>query len=441
MNGGFKIHLEDWLSRDLRADVDEITFSQISIRADGHVLTEVEDLLARTVRDYVRVSAYRLAHWLASNWWRIRWEPENDSVDWQMAHRLGGAGGGYVWPEVRFCSDGEFVAVQSRATRNSPSEQVRYLNNVECLIPGSRLEQGVDDFVEAVIERLATQAAKEDDLSVLWSEIRQERSDAAMSAFRRMEALMGFDPDAAPADLMETVEKAGAELGDDAIEEIAAAFRENAPKEMEAFKEVEQTEPIALLFPNPNDLSDDASEAVSDSPLLPWQRAEKLARRTRQRWGLGTDPLSDEKLSELFSFSPKELESRSPSDREYLHMTAGLRSDGADRVNVYLNRHNGTGRRFALARVVADHLHAKENDRLLPATEAKTARQKFQRAFAQEFLCPFEPLQEFLGPGKASTERMEDAASHFGVSPLLVRTTLVNRGVLERDALAGTGAW
>jgi len=46
--------------------------------------------------------------------------------------------------------------------------------------------------------------------------------------------------------------------------------------------------------------------------------------------------------------------------------------------------------------LVGDHLYAHAADRVLPATDAGTARQKFQRAFAQALLCPFDTLRERL---------------------------------------------
>jgi Zn-dependent peptidase ImmA (M78 family) len=72
---------------------------------------------------------------------------------------------------------------------------------------------------------------------------------------------------------------------------------------------------------------------------------------------------------------------------------------------------------------------------LLPATRLYTQRQKFQRAFAQEFLCPYTELKSYLGSGRLDDEAIEDAASYFQVSPLLIRTTLVNKGMLERNVL------
>jgi Zn-dependent peptidase ImmA (M78 family) len=85
--------------------------------------------------------------------------------------------------------------------------------------------------------------------------------------------------------------------------------------------------------------------------------------------------------------------------------------------------------------LVADHLYAPGEDRILPATDAKTARQKFRRSFAQEFLCPFDDLRAYIDDRPLSDEIIEEAADYFQVSPLLTKTTLVNRGLLSRDAL------
>lgn len=57
----------------------------LSVYAGVRCLTQVEDRFARTVRAVVRVSGYRLALWFAGNWWRLRWEPEQDQDDdWHL---------------------------------------------------------------------------------------------------------------------------------------------------------------------------------------------------------------------------------------------------------------------------------------------------------------------------------------------------------------------
>lgn len=117
-------------------------------------------------------------------------------------------------------------------------------------------------------------------------------------------------------------------------------------------------------------------------------------------------------------------------------MNIGIRNGDNENLRATLTSPHEVSRRFALLRIVADHLYSPVSDHLLPSTKAKTARQKFQRTFAQEFLCPSQALFEFLGKD-FSDERFEDAASYFSVSPLLVKTTLANKGLLHRDEIQG----
>jgi Zn-dependent peptidase ImmA (M78 family) len=77
---------------------------------------------------------------------------------------------------------------------------------------------------------------------------------------------------------------------------------------------------------------------------------------------------------------------------------------------------------------------ADSHDRWLPATDAKTARQKMQRAFAIEFLCPIQSLTAFLD-GDFSSDATEEAAEHFGVSHTAVETHLVNNCLLSPEVL------
>jgi len=91
--------------------------------------------------------------------------------------------------------------------------------------------------------------------------------------------------------------------------------------------------------------------------------------------------------------------------------------------------------RFAVARLLVDYLETADTERLLPATATKTARQKFQRAFAQQLLCRVEDLKTFLDTNQPNDEQIEEAAAMFDISPLLNKTTLVNHGLLDRQAI------
>jgi hypothetical protein len=68
-------------------------------------------------------------------------------------------------------------------------------------------------------------------------------------------------------------------------------------------------------------------------------------------------------------------------------------------------------------------------------SRAKTDRQKFQRAFAQSLLCPFSELAHHVDLEGPTEAQMDSAARYFHVNARVVRTLLVNKGVLPRETL------
>jgi hypothetical protein len=143
-------------------------------------------------------------------------------------------------------------------------------------------------------------------------------------------------------------------------------------------------------------------------------------------------------LSDLFQLPKDRLETGPVAA---LGIAAGFRRNRWDEaVSIVQRAKAPTGRRFEIMRLVADHVVAPDDDHLLPITTARTDRQKFQRAFAAEFLLPFQEMYEQLGglsfgEGEIRDDDIEDVAAQYQVSPLMVRTSLVNRGVLPREAL------
>jgi hypothetical protein len=90
-------------------------------------------------------------------------------------------------------------------------------------------------------------------------------------------------------------------------------------------------------------------------------------------------------------------------------------------------------RRFEFTRALGDAIWS-EGERLGPLTRAKSERQKFQRAFAQSLLCPYEALVAYIGDD-VSDGAIAAAAKHFLVSERLIRSVLVNKRVLNRERL------
>ena len=64
------------------------------------------------------------------------------------------------------------------------------------------------------------------------------------------------------------------------------------------------------------------------------------------------------------------------------------------------------------------------------SSDLTTARQKRQRSFAAEFLCPIDALVAFLN-GNYSESAQEEAAENFQVSEKTVETLLINHGYVD----------
>ena len=423
----------DWLTSGVIETPDQASFAALVIRVNSSNATELEDRCARTVRGYARVSACQMALWFATNWWRLRWEPQRQTLSWAMSHQLGAAGGGYAWPDLSFSSDGAFVRVQSRPTSDWPGTPTRYLRTFDERLPVQEFERGIDHFMDAVIERIVMFRDLDTPLPALWAEVREERETPEIAAWRKLEALLGFDAGEAPDSLIASLQQYEAILSRSAVEEFAAAGSAETALNLQTLLAAEET-----AIPVVVDASDSLKTKIRhlSTRLLPWQRAECAARMAREAWGLNrTEAINDQQLSELFSL-PKGV-----NFDDYVHpdlvMGAGIRSlKKSKNFRVILSKRSPTGLRFELARLVGDDLSAGPSERWLLATGASTSRQKFQRAFAQEFLCPYQGLSEFFTSNKEPDEDdLEAVAAHYRVSPLLVKNTLVNHSQLERMVL------
>lgn len=428
----------EWLDLEAGSEIDRAFFASIGFALGDEYLTRLEDLSAKTVRNHMRGSAWQLASWLAANWWRLRWEPAParwwKDTDWRLAHSMAAAGGGHVWPNAVFSSDGDYVEIVAKPTsRTIPYEPIHYLNHIQARVFAGDFEQRIDEFMEAVLARLDTLRLKDNFLARLWREVRSERSDSEAGERRKLEAMAGFDPDAAPDELLEQLMESKDRLGESAVEEVAAEARNATGKALRPLLELSANGKgpnkggFKITMP---DL--DAEIAGASTGGLPWQRATKLAALARETWGFGHRPISNRTLADLVAADRRIFESEEigPTD-----MPVAFRTEAYDTYEVYFSRSWEASRRFALSRLLGDHLYFANRERLRPATTTKTSRQKFQRAFAQEFLCPFDALMDRIRTDHPQEDDISDAAAYFNVSPLLISSTLVNKGRLEREAL------
>lgn len=391
------------------------TRCELALAVNGHAVFRNEDRLNdHKVNRSVHVSSYPLAYWFAANWWRLCWEsPRKPSglndQDWLMSHNVGAAAGGYYWPNLTIASDGESVHLQQVATRET-SAPLRYLDNVSEWVSIKEFEQGVSGFIERSVDRLGLKKVRGTELQQLWEEVISERNDPLIFKQRRLEARLGFDPDEAPVALMNQLLGMMSENGVSAVEEIAQAMGQQAPDTLSSLKR-ELKDSFRLELP--------LIESLIGLPVstgTPWQRGYQLAGKLRKFWNLPKGKLGNEKFSECVSLSSEAITRSEPG----AHPIALGKRIGHEKISFLLGKDRVEQRRFMLARLIGDAISNDPSESLLPCTDVSTARQKFQRAFAQELLCPYSDVLDYLGTESPDEEQKEAAAEHFEVSPFMV---------------------
>jgi hypothetical protein len=332
-----------------------------------------------------------------------------------MAHELGAAGGGFLWPRLRLISDGETIEIDCIPTKSASREMLLYLANFRTRVSAAAFEQAIDHFVSLVVERIGSHD-DEFDTAGLWREVLAERSDSERAAQRRIEAMLGRDPGEAEPELLSEVISLGNAAGDG--DEIAALCAVALPGEVRASADAAtrdgtHADPIAS---SPIDL---------DTQDVPHRRGYALAGRLRAARGLSeTQRVDSEALGSLLGLRSSTL--IGALDHRNAPFALLRREPGGDR---YLFRsENPLGRRFEAARLVGDAFAAPRPWHFAAAT--LTARQKQQRAFAAEFLAPSAGLRERLGDDR-SDDAIAEAADAFEVNGDVVRHQLQNQGLTD----------
>ena len=421
----------EWVASHTESEQIRQTAARMRISVGDDVATHAEDIWSKSVSDDVFLSAYPLALWFAASWWRLRWEPPRGpdsmaTLSWRLAHEMPAAGHGFVWPRLVFASDGEVVELRSHPTRPVPTEPIRYLADFRASVPVLEFERGIDEFLNLVVARLDA-VRVESGLEGVWEEVLEERQDSAATQYRRLEAQLGYDADeATEATVLGFIELVS-EAGEAAVDEIAPICAGDRPlATLDTIRQWANSVGVEGQLQRFSGVSEFVSEP-GYSHAEPWERGRRLASQVRVEMDLDCKPLTDAALAAVLSTSVTLFQDSGPATGQRLGLA--VRTNGSERVKILLHRRNPPGRRFEAARLFADGLVAGVGDHWLPATDAKMARQKFQRAFAAEFLCPIGGLRERLN-GDHSEDALTEAGDYFGVSSWAVRSHLALNGDL-----------
>jgi hypothetical protein len=403
-------------------------FGMVTASYGPLLLTEGLDAFVDRGRTGPLVSGYHLAEWFAWNWWRLISEPRpvTPSLEWDMAHRMSTIGSGYLWPNITIFSDRERTVLISKPTHQAGFTPFRFTGSMPIVVSTTQFTSSLESFIGQIQGQLRANSVTSTNLDNIWEDLLAEITDPDTSTSRRLEALLGIDPDEGDFSLVNQLILDASRLGQDAVQEIAAdhhGYSVPTAIELESMAKRYGTEM------SPKDMVQlPCTQGQLKGSVPGWLRGFEAARSLRAQERLGNS-LNNRHLAELVAISDKVLDN---SDRAGFAFC--LDDDTGNSGSVVLRSKWETGRRFELARILGDRLTNGLNENLTPATRAYTYRQKVQRAFAAELLCPLDALLEQL-EGDYSPESREDAAHFFNVSELTVTTILVNHNFLERDYL------
>lgn len=420
-----------WTSAGSDAPELKQTMCRFELKVGNILLTQNEDIFSQTVSDSVLVSAYPLAHWFAASWWRLLSEPlplnrKKVSLDWRMAHEVAAANCGYVWPQIVFATDGEAMQVWAVPSRESREQSVRYLNGLTAPMAVSMgdFESRVDNFINAVIARLDATNVLETSLKSLWGEVMDERNNPNIALARRCEAELGYDPDECPEETLAIAIDLKDRMGETALSELAPVYGKTDGSD--SIRDLESLIECNGIIGKP-ELPMICSRSTKMS--APWERAVEDARLLREEICASNDRIDTETLCSLLGIRKEEADRNVTNGRN----AAVAVPRGNRQISIIPRRRHPTGRRFELARFIGDLLYVPSNtDPWLASTDLSTSRQKYQRAFAAEFLCPIDKLREFL-EDDFSEDNLEDAAQRFAISSETVTSLLANNNLIYRD--------
>lgn len=427
--------LYDWLPAEgARGPELEATWARLAIRVDGSRITRVLDERSKTTRDHVYLPLYPLAEWLATHWWVLLHEVETPwkagDRAFSLRHSLADAREGYALPALRILSQGDSVRLAWQQ-EVLPFHGLELLTHGQVDVPISTFRTAIADFVRAVIGRLRELGVEGTLLEEEWNAI--EGADPEEREFCESTAALGLDPYALDDDRRREIVTIGNELPAGVRTEFFSVAHAGCLGE-------ESKQLLASLkigSANAADLrvlkelrSEVRSLPALRSPEPAWEKGYSVARVLRQRLGLEHRPVpSLPALSEALGSTPAELARaihEQPLPTAAFDGVIGVNGKGSPGFVIASRREQS--RRFNLCRGVCEFLTAETPDAAL-LTSARSDRQAMNRAFAAELLAPAGGLRARISGSNVSTDEVDDLATEFGVSPLVIDHQIENHKI------------
>jgi hypothetical protein len=420
----FHIRQGPWLDDLVGNDDRDVTRARLGIEVSGTMLTCHEDIWTGTVNQEILVPNSVLAEWFVGAWWRLMYEPKPRHTDpfpdpdWRMSHEIAGAGGGCVWPFVAFATDLNAMWVYADMLPDAGQQSVRYTRTLDrpALVSLQTFQEEVERFVNRVVEHLESRGCQSE-LPQAWKFLQDEIAHSGYSAWRKIEARLGYYPGEAPDEEIEKAMDLEKRTGAACSAEILPAFGRGGVDRIQNIID------SPGLETHPEGMFDEAISAERHD-TAPWDAAYKHAREIRKKIGNTSNPLATRTLADWLNFSEERFNADS-SDYPKAPASIGVAEDGGC-LTLHLQKRLPSSRRYEVARFVGDLAFCGGNvAEWLAVTDLSTYRQQYQRAFAAELLFPTEAVREYQDDFREG--EFEQAAERYQVSSLLVERQYYNQ--------------
>lgn len=434
---------------DLSDHEEAATLGLLIIKTPSRILTLGLNKHIKKRREGPLISAYPVAEWFAWNWWRLTSEigerpiNENAAREWDFSHRVSTIGSGYDWPNISIYSDGCRSYLDS--TRSMP-ESVRsfeYYDSSLVIVSTKALERAMRDFIDNTIELLENKGIQDSNLQRIWRDLKSEQANPDDACYRAIEARLGFNPDDLREKKIFKILDGADSIGWDALSEVAAdearlgSTVDDFPS-VETFRDASvecgvDVLPDSMVALSEN-FSDHCNGILNYGEEEAWRIGKKLAEMLRSQEKLNEKSISNRHLAQYAGLNESAI---TDETKNWEKMSFRFKSEDAI-SKLALRPKWETGRRFELARLIGDHLARKfwklPEERLSPATGTSSYRQKLQRAFAAELLCPIDSIDEITGKDY-SPEKQRNAADEFNVSERVVSWQIWNHNRISESSI------
>jgi len=332
-------------------------------------------------------------------------------------HNLRLIGEGMPWPDLTIIPDIDSCHLAWFGDAATPPwRTLRFLRFGHAELPLDQIQGALAQFVVAVLTRLAEMNVTATSLETEWERVTGLAPDEVQ--FCTAAGRMGLDPFAEDFDVDAALVDASHSLDSDLLTDFLNAVDPGRIAAGVQWVEQARSKVMAARTQTPRYLAElRGQQLVANSDEPPWSLGYRRAAAVREAVSL----IPGERFPVLEYFRVLEL----AGDDLGLQAVGGLSGAGTP-VVVSSQPGSSTSKGFLAARALWHQIQANGAPYLI--TNARTRKEKAERAFAAEVLAPAVGIRGLLPESQVvPAHAVESISRHYNVSPLLVQHQIENQ--------------